>query len=71
MCAVSSPNAQGGHIPSRVVLTKILTLILAKPGATAVYHLAKCRIHPVLFSPRQKDAGVVYTDGKMLPPPSF
>jgi len=31
--------------------------------------LGGCIFPPVLFSPRQTDGGVVYMDGKMLPPP--
>jgi hypothetical protein len=33
------------------------------------YYLDKCIFHPAMFSPRQTTGGVVYGDGKMLPPP--
>jgi hypothetical protein len=32
-------------------------------------HLDKCIFHPAMFSPLASFDGVVYTDGKMLPPP--
>jgi len=33
-----------------------------------IYYLDKCIFRPAMFSPRQRLWGVVYTDGKMLPP---
>ena len=35
---------------------------------TSIYYLDECIFSPVMFSPRQTDAGVVHSAGKIVPP---